>query len=61
MGKYGGMTVNERLYVSGLLDKFDRAVKNKDTQNIISILKEVEMTNDSITDILSSLKLSETE
>lgn len=55
MDKYVGMTVNERLYVSGLISVFDKAVKDKNTKNIISILKEVELTNESITDILLNL------
>lgn len=41
--KYGGMTVNERLYFSGLMDKYDTAVERKDAAEVISILKEVEL------------------
>lgn len=55
MDKYVGMTVNERLYVSGLIGKFDKAVKDRNTKSIISILKEVELTDESITDILLNL------
>ena len=58
MDKYVGMTVNERLYVSGLMGEFDKAVKNKNTESIVSILKEVELTEESITDILLSLRLT---
>ena len=41
--KYIGMTVNERLYVSGLMNEFDIAVKKKNGKTIISILKKVEI------------------
>lgn len=41
--KYSGMTVNERLYISGLINKFDDAVKRKDIKEIISILERVEI------------------
>ncbi len=58
MDKYVGMTVNERLYVSGLMGEFDKAVKNKNTESIVSILKEVELTEESITDILLSLRFT---
>ena len=51
------MTVNERLYVSGLMDKFDAAVKKKDVATIISILEEVELVEKSIVPILENLKL----
>ena len=50
--KYAGMTVNERLYVSGLLDEFDKAVQLKDVDVIISILKIVELTDENIDSIL---------
>lgn len=49
--------MNERLYVSGLMDEFDKAVGKKDSESIISILKEVELTDKSIEDILLSLRL----
>ncbi len=55
--KYVGMTVNERLYISGLIDKFDYAVKRKDVSTIVSILKKVELKEESIKPILDSLKL----
>ena len=46
--KYKGMTVNERLYVSGLMDEFDKAVAKKDTPKVVEILKEVELDDTSI-------------
>lgn len=59
--KYGGMTVNERLYLSGLMDEFDKAVKEKNISKVISILKSVEFTDLSIKPILEGLKLTNTE
>ena len=56
--KYSGMTVNERLYISGLLQKFDDAVKEKDINKIIKILKEVELDESSINPILKGLGLN---
>lgn len=55
--KYSGMTVNERLYLSGLLTKFDKAVEKKDLQKVIQILKNVELTDNSIESILEKLEL----
>lgn len=50
--KYAGMTVNERLYDSGLIDQFDKAVEEKDRDEAIRILKEVELTDENIEPIL---------
>lgn len=33
--KYAGMTVNERLYVSELLDEFEKAIDEKNTEEAI--------------------------
>lgn len=55
--KYAAMTVNERLYVSGLIKEFDKAVEETNTAEVIRILREVELTDDSITPILEQLKL----
>ena len=50
--KYAGMTVNERLYVSGLLDEFEKAVSEKNTDEAVRILKKVELTDSNIKPIL---------
>lgn len=55
--KYSGMTVNERLYVSGLMDEFDRAVEERKTERVRSILSSVELTEESIRPILENLGL----
>ncbi|ALL07316.1 hypothetical protein AQ505_18590 [Pedobacter sp. PACM 27299] len=46
--KYSGMTVNERLYLSGLIDKYYEAVRGKDIDAVISILKAVDLGDDNI-------------
>jgi hypothetical protein len=56
-GKYSGMTVNERLYISGLVDAFDRATKQKDVDSAILILKSIELNDASIEPILQNLGL----
>jgi len=45
--KYAGMGVNERLFASNLDNKFYKAVKEKDIDLVIKILKEVELSDDS--------------
>lgn len=48
------MTVNERLYVSGLLEKFDNAIAQKDINLVIAILEKVELNDSNIQAILKS-------
>ncbi len=56
--KYKGMTINERLYVSGFMDEFDNAVKENKIEKVIDILKKVEITEESaINPILKELSL----
>jgi iron uptake system EfeUOB component EfeO/EfeM len=55
--KYRGMTVNERLYLSGLLNEFDAAIKKSDVEKAIQILRQVELTNENIAPILESYGL----
>ena len=56
--KYKGMTVNERLYVSGLIDAFDKAAKERDVEKVVKILKEVEIADESaVENILKELGL----
>jgi hypothetical protein len=54
MEKYKGMTVNERLYASGLLEQFDKAVETKNIEEVIRILRIVELSDESIKPILES-------
>ena len=46
--KYGGMTVNERLWVSGLYDEFYASVDRKDNARVVDILKSVELDDETI-------------
>ena len=57
MKEYTGMTVNERLYVSGLMEKFDKAIKEKNIDAIELIIKEVELNDLSIDPILEHFGL----
>jgi hypothetical protein len=45
-GNYGGMTVNERLVVSGLMDEFDWASQRRDRHTMIVILRKVALTEE---------------
>lgn len=55
--KYAGMTVNERRWVSGLMDEFERAISGKNTDEAVRILTEVELTEENIKPILVKLGL----
>jgi len=58
--RYRGMTVNERLYVSGLMEDFDKLVSLKDVEGVIKILENVEITDEStIKSILERLNIQE--
>lgn len=38
MGRYGGLTLNERLHVSGLLDRFDKAIHAQNHEEAVKLL-----------------------
>jgi hypothetical protein len=52
MGKYDGMTINERLLVSGKIQDFDKAIKLKDKILLRNILIEIEINDNSLIDNL---------
>ena len=56
--QYSGMAVNERLYVSGLMSEFDKAVNEKDVSTVILILQKVELNGAPIEPILKHLGLN---
>jgi len=53
------MTVNERLWVSGLMEKFDLAVTETDINTVKSILRDVELGEANINGILKHFGLIE--
>lgn len=55
--EYSGMTVNERLFVSNLIQDFEVAIKKKSREEIIRILKTVDLSDVSIEAILKKYKL----
>lgn len=42
------MTVNERLFRSGLIKEFDSAIARKDVNRVIELLRSVELDDESI-------------
>lgn len=52
---YKGMTVNERLYASGLMVEFDKALELQDIVSVKKILEQVDLDNESIEFISSTL------
>lgn len=46
------MTVNERLYLSGLLNTFDEAVEERDKEKVRDILEQVYLTPENIDAII---------
>ncbi|RTY86146.1 hypothetical protein [Flavobacterium sp. RSP15] len=52
--KFSGMTVNERLYVGGLINDFDNALEQKNVEGIKTVLKKVAL-NEAIVEMLISL------
>ena len=59
--QYSAMTVNERLYASGKMDEFDKAILEKNIDQVIAILKSVHLNDESISSILIHLGLSKTK
>lgn len=49
-----GMIVNERLYLSGLLEDFDKAVQQRDVGAASPILRKVYLSQENIDAILES-------
>ncbi|WP_199878492.1 hypothetical protein [Flavobacterium sp. RSP49] len=50
--KFSGMTVNERLYVGGLINDFDNALEQKNVEGIKAVLKKVAL-NEAIVEMLN--------
>ncbi|MCQ2049993.1 MAG: hypothetical protein MJZ22_03195 [Candidatus Saccharibacteria bacterium] len=46
--KYKGMTVNERLYLSGLMGKFDELVLTENVDELKKILDKVEIIDETL-------------
>jgi hypothetical protein len=53
---FNGTTVNERLYLSGMMDKFDRAIKNENRNIAYRILRELKVDEPSIISIVGYTK-----
>lgn len=59
--KYNGMTVNERLFEAGLLNKFDLAVQKKNVEQVVQILRQVQVDESDIDAIIKKLHVTNTE
>ena len=59
--KYAGMTVNERLFASGLIDQFEQAIEVRNAIEMRRILEFVELTEANIKPILDKYEIEENE
>ncbi len=57
--RYRGMTVNERLYLSGMMDDYEKAVKRKDFTKAESILGKLDIGNENVKTIIKANKQTE--
>lgn len=46
---FSGMTVDERLFAAGLLDRWDAAVCARDRNEMMGVLKQVDMSDEAAT------------
>jgi len=53
--KYPGMTLNERLYFSGLIDEWDKAFRARNRARMIAILGQVEIAEEGRTELVDTL------
>ncbi len=53
--RFGGMTVNGRLFEAGLLDEFDSAVRQEDKQGATALLEHVELSHKQARETVSLL------
>jgi hypothetical protein len=55
---FDGMTVNERLFVSGRLSQFDDAVARRDPSTVARLLQEVDVDEKSISEMLRQMGIA---
>ena len=56
--RFGGMTVNERLFESKLFDAFDLAVIKRDKKKLLEILKTVELSDEQANSTVDAIFLN---
>ena len=55
--KYGGMTVNERLYVSGLMSAFDKTIEENDLEALKDIIEKIELHESYLETLIQNYRL----
>jgi hypothetical protein len=55
VGKYSGMTTNERLFNAGLLDAFDNAAQSGDKAEMVRLFSQVEFDAEGATRIAEAV------
>ena len=55
--KYTGMSLTERLTQAGILEKFSKALRDRDEATILILLTQVELSSDQARDTVKSLLL----